>query len=920
MANIMRFVILGDDRGGPAFAQFAKQVERANKSVDRNSAALKRQGASAKQAEGGVLSLVGAVTGFGDAAGAASSRGSMFSRVLAGLNLATGVLEPALAGVAVAAGSLAAAAAAGGAALGAFSVVARAAWSASAGAATKAQAAQTAYAGAVSAANAKYSQAMDKATTKAQRQAAATARQNALASAQASKVRALTVAYDGLTPAQVQLSKSIGAMQDRWQKFTASFAPMLNRIVGKIQPVFGTVLGYIGKLATAGGTAIEALLPQLTTALNSSGFRGFIDMLAKNAGPVIVRLGVALGHVAVGIGGILRAFMPVNQMMLPALDKITARFATWGQTLTSHTGFQSLMTMFREETPLAVQVLKNLSVVLGNVGRAMTGIASPANSKALLQALIPISQLLANLSRNQSLVRLALYLYAVKSAANQVRPAILGVSTAITGIKTGVTTAKNTVQWFGRLRDGFVSSAAAASAFSGTAGTIGGKLRSAVTAVGAAVVAVKGWTIWSRIAAVATAAWGLAMRALPFVAIATAVAALVYLVIKYHRQIWAFAVRAWHAIWDTITSVVSSVLGWLRGHWPLIVSILGGPVGAVAVLVIRHWNQIRNGAVTAFNTVIGFFRGIPGRILGALGKIGSLLYNKGKDVIQGFWNGLTAVWRSVTGWISGIASWIKAHKGPVSLDASLLYPAGHALMSGFLSGLKAGFGPVGSFVGGIASWVLGKIKGAGGKLLGGKIVLDTSQFSAAALSGAVGGDAAANRALARRIFPWPASMWPAFDYLEMREAGYNRFARNPSSGAYGIPQALPPTKMPFAAQAAGGSHAGAQLSWMFAYIRSVYGNPVNAAAHERAFNWYASGTRSAARGWAWVGERGPELVRFRGGEQVGPVYAGNGAGSGGNTYQITVNVPPTASKADVGRTVVEAIRAYEKGSGSGWRK
>lgn len=31
---------------------------------------------------------------------------------------------------------------------------------------------------------------------------------------------------------------------------------------------------------------------------------------------------------------------------------------------------------------------------------------------------------------------------------------------------------------------------------------------------------------------------------------------------------------------------------------------------------------------------------------------------------------------------------------------------------------------------------------------------------------------------------------------------------------------------------------------------------------------YATGTNSAARGWAWVGERGPELVKFNGGERV----------------------------------------------------
>lgn len=135
-------------------------------------------------------------------------------------------------------------------------------------------------------------------------------------------------------------------------------------------------------------------------------------------------------------------------------------------------------------------------------------------------------------------------------------------------------------------------------------------------------------------------------------------------------------------------------------------------------------------------------------------------------------------------------------------------------------------------------------------------------------SGALGGDEAANRALAQRLFPWPASMWPAFVDLEMHEAGFNRFARNRTSGAYGIPQALPPTKMPFAAQAAGGSHAGAQLGWMFGYISSTYGNPLVADAHEHSHNWYAKGTGGAKPGLAVVGERGPELIDLMGGERI----------------------------------------------------
>jgi hypothetical protein len=107
--------------------------------------------------------------------------------------------------------------------------------------------------------------------------------------------------------------------------------------------------------------------------------------------------------------------------------------------------------------------------------------------------------------------------------------------------------------------------------------------------------------------------------------------------------------------------------------------------------------------------------------------------------------------------------------------------------------------------------------------------------------GALGGDAAANKALAARMFPFGASQWVPFVSLEMAEAGFNRFARNPFSGAYGIPQALPPTKMPFSAQAAGGSHAGSQLGWMFAYISSRWGSPANAWANELRNHWYKSG-------------------------------------------------------------------------------
>ncbi len=116
---------------------------------------------------------------------------------------------------------------------------------------------------------------------------------------------------------------------------------------------------------------------------------------------------------------------------------------------------------------------------------------------------------------------------------------------------------------------------------------------------------------------------------------------------------------------------------------------------------------------------------------------------------------------------------------------------------------------------------------------------------------------------------WSAAQFAPLNRLWERESGWRWNARNPSSGAYGIPQALPPGKM-----ASFGSdwrtNWATQIRWGLDYIKHRYGSPAGAWAHSQRTGWYAQGTDHARRGLAWVGERGPELVDFRGGEAVYP--------------------------------------------------
>lgn len=88
-------------------------------------------------------------------------------------------------------------------------------------------------------------------------------------------------------------------------------------------------------------------------------------------------------------------------------------------------------------------------------------------------------------------------------------------------------------------------------------------------------------------------------------------------------------------------------------------------------------------------------------------------------------------------------------------------------------------------------------------------------------------------------FGWGSGAeWDALYKLWTRESGFSATAKNPSSGAYGIAQALPPTKYPLAGQESGGSSASVQIAWGLAYIKARYGDPINAWAHETSQGWY----------------------------------------------------------------------------------
>ena len=98
-----------------------------------------------------------------------------------------------------------------------------------------------------------------------------------------------------------------------------------------------------------------------------------------------------------------------------------------------------------------------------------------------------------------------------------------------------------------------------------------------------------------------------------------------------------------------------------------------------------------------------------------------------------------------------------------------------------------------------------------------------------------------NEALANQMaasgYGWTSQQATCLDELWTRESGWQMVWNYQGSGAYGIPQALPASKMA-SAGADYMTNPATQIRWGLGYIQGRYGDPCTAWAHETAANWY----------------------------------------------------------------------------------
>lgn len=174
-------------------------------------------------------------------------------------------------------------------------------------------------------------------------------------------------------------------------------------------------------------------------------------------------------------------------------------------------------------------------------------------------------------------------------------------------------------------------------------------------------------------------------------------------VIAAAQAVWNFLVKAWEAIQAGTETVWNGIKLFFTGLWDAIVAIFTrardtviGIIDGIKVIVdkVRNFfNQLKAAADQGVGPLIKFVGEIPKRILDAIGNLGALLFNKGRDLVQGLIDGILSMLGKLkdaagklVGAIGRFLPGSPAEEGPLSGKGYVL-KRGQRFVNDFASGI-----------------------------------------------------------------------------------------------------------------------------------------------------------------------------------------------------------------------------------------
>ncbi|MFY1688181.1 hypothetical protein [Plantactinospora sp. WMMB782] len=503
---------------------------------------------------------------------------------------------------------------------------------------------------------------------------------------------------DRLADPQIQqsLSKLFGAAFEGMDRFLTKAGPAFEQVFLSMADVLATVLPAVGQVL--GGVA-EALGEVFANPALTDGFTAFIGGVLKAIasltplltpiGDLIGALGPTLGLLASSIGQVIGSLAPTFGALLSSLQPLILLLTgTLSEALTAI-------------SPLIQTMGETLAVVFGQLAVELQPVMDALIDLivGLMPQLIPLIIQLAPLILQIAQIALPV----MASLLQALLPTLSAIISAITPIVSGLTELLAilapvlipTLTWLAE-----VLANVARAVVEGLITAIEGLIQILTGVINFVTGVFTGdWSkAWDAVWQIIDGIWKLILGVIESTVFA--IVSLVGVKVSEIRALWenawtivlTFFRTKWEQIFAFLTTTFINIVSLFAGLWGRISGFVSGLFSSLVSLYQSGMSKAAKAVDDGVDTVIRFFRNLPGDVVRALGNLGSILVGAGRDLIGGLLSGIRSMAGEIVATIKNyvtdkIPDYVKDFFG-INSPSRMFAEFGANLMQGLAIGIE----------------------------------------------------------------------------------------------------------------------------------------------------------------------------------------------------------------------------------------